>query len=76
VKSGVDLSPGNPFEKLGAVFGAGLDKGIEIALCKQDRATELVEAEADTLLELLQGVGLLVTDDRAGLEVSERNLLI
>jgi hypothetical protein len=56
---GVDPRPGDSFEEFGPVFGAGLDEGVEITLDEKDRAAELVEAEADPLCDLLQGVGLL-----------------
>ena len=71
----VDLRTCHALEQFSAHVGIGLEERGEIALCEQDRSSELIEGEAESVLDFAQGIGLLVADLLLGIEIFQRDRL-
>src|SRR3954468_22022728 len=54
----IDLGAGHPFEQLAAVLAVGAEERRELALCEQGRSPELIERQAEPLMDRLERLGL------------------
>ena len=62
---GVDLRPGDFLEQLGAFALGCKQKGVEFALCEQNRSPKLIECEIGSCLDRFTNLGLAAGDSAA-----------